>query len=124
MRKLLLLELMACVLAAIGALFSVTPAYAETCGPQPATFEVGNRFVTFGGAGSSGAPALAIIVSRLPIGSSNIVVATNPVESGPNVIFNGPVAIGQRINFPDYAGTFYVKVPGSGGQAAILVCHN
>jgi hypothetical protein len=30
----------------------------------------------------------------------------------------------KKINFPDYAGTFYVKVPGSGGQAAILVCHN
>lgn len=99
------------------------PASAESCGPQPATFEVGNRSIVFGGPGSY-APTTAIIVQSLPIGSNSIVVALNPVETGMNVVYSGTVQAGQRINFPGYAGTFYVRVPGSGGQAALLICHN
>lgn len=112
------------LLAAIASGAMVAPAQAEYCGPQPATFDVGNRFVGFGGPGSSGSPTHALVVQTLPVGSNSIVVAANPVDSGPNVIYSGSVEVGQRIDFRGHRGSFYVRIPGSGGRAGVLLCKN
>lgn len=113
-------KLVTLIVASIaGAVVFGGSAHADVCG-QLSNFPVGDRFsqVSWNGTELS-----SIIVYKLPVGSNSITIATNPVTSGPNVIYSGSVAAGQTINLPSIPA-FYLRIGGTGGEAVYRLCRD